>query len=97
MIEIVMVLSFGSSKAVRPSTGTFALSTGARPLGGSCGRKAACSGPAKGRGPDAPSKVDHPYRDRKSTRLNSSHQIISYAVFCLKKKNKTRKTATRQI
>src|SRR5258708_18484575 len=32
--------------------------------------------------------------DRKSTRLNSSHQIISYAVFCLKKKknNKTTKT-----
>src|SRR5438552_6685914 len=28
-------------------------------------------------------------RDRKSTRLNSSHQIISYAVFCLKKKKKT--------
>src|SRR5258708_12134218 len=28
-------------------------------------------------------------RDRKSTRLNSSHQIISYAVFCLKKKNTT--------
>src|SRR5207244_10216827 len=27
-----------------------------------------------------------PQRDRKSTRLNSSHQIISYAVFCLKKK-----------
>src|SRR5258708_17922238 len=27
-------------------------------------------------------------RDRKSTRLNSSHQIISYAVFCLKKKEK---------
>src|SRR5258708_25084379 len=26
------------------------------------------------------------YQDRKSTRLNSSHQIISYAVFCLKKK-----------
>src|SRR5947208_10462163 len=26
--------------------------------------------------------------DRKSTRLNSSHQIISYAVFCLKKKTK---------
>src|SRR5207244_11093530 len=25
------------------------------------------------------------FRDRKSTRLNSSHQIISYAVFCLKK------------
>src|SRR5256885_6727725 len=27
-----------------------------------------------------------PYRDRKSTRLNSSHLVISYAVFCLKKK-----------
>src|SRR5207244_11815022 len=27
--------------------------------------------------------------DRKSTRLNSSHQIISYAVFCLKKKNRS--------
>src|SRR5438034_8389459 len=27
--------------------------------------------------------------DRKSTRLNSSHTVISYAVFCLKKKNKT--------
>src|SRR5688572_32315375 len=29
------------------------------------------------------------YQDRKSTRLNSSHSQISYAVFCLKKKNKT--------
>src|SRR5260221_9719409 len=27
-------------------------------------------------------------RDRKSTRLNSSHTVISYAVFCLKKKKK---------
>src|SRR5688500_19450416 len=30
-------------------------------------------------------------RDRKSTRLNSSHLVISYAVFCLKKKKKTKK------
>src|SRR5207244_8486708 len=30
-------------------------------------------------------EVDGAHRDRKSTRLNSSHQIISYAVFCLKK------------
>src|SRR2546427_6781170 len=29
----------------------------------------------------------HARRDRKSTRLNSSHSQISYAVFCLKKKN----------
>src|SRR5256885_9678113 len=31
-------------------------------------------------------------RDRKSTRLNSSHLVISYAVFCLKKKKKNRIT-----
>src|SRR6266511_6014593 len=31
-------------------------------------------------------------RDRKSTRLNSSHVKISYAVFCLKKKKKTKQT-----
>src|SRR5258708_28979478 len=30
------------------------------------------------------------FLDRKSTRLNSSHQIISYAVFCLKKKKRVR-------
>src|SRR5260221_9943534 len=30
-------------------------------------------------------------QDRKSTRLNSSHTVISYAVFCLKKKKKDRK------
>src|SRR5256885_9434911 len=31
----------------------------------------------------------HAALDRKSTRLNSSHLVISYAVFCLKKKNRT--------
>src|SRR5574344_2637595 len=30
--------------------------------------------------------IHNQFQDRKSTRLNSSHQIISYAVFCLKKK-----------
>src|SRR3712207_9003384 len=35
--------------------------------------------------------------DRKSTRLNSSHANISYAVFCLKKKKKTRQTYTNKI
>src|SRR5476649_3063687 len=36
--------------------------------------------------------------DRKSTRLNSSHTVISYAVFCLKKKNKIQEShsATRK-
>src|SRR5258708_16678928 len=33
------------------------------------------------------------FTDRKSTRLNSSHQIISYAVFCLKKKKQEQLTA----
>src|SRR5258708_19282657 len=36
--------------------------------------------------------VRNEYLDRKSTRLNSSHQIISYAVFCLKKKKQTAPT-----
>src|SRR3712207_7305997 len=35
------------------------------------------------------SMVRAPRRDRKSTRLNSSHANISYAVFCLKKKKQT--------
>src|SRR2546426_3748723 len=34
-------------------------------------------------------------RDRKSTRLNSSHLVISYAVFCLKKKKKSINSKTR--
>src|SRR5207244_11449962 len=49
---------------------------------------------ALGRHPDegrhglrGPRDVHRGLEDRKSTRLNSSHQIISYAVFCLKKKN----------
>src|SRR5438132_2246783 len=35
--------------------------------------------------------------DRKSTRLNSSHTVISYAVFCLKKKTNTADAATHQL
>src|SRR5258708_25648047 len=49
------------------------------------------SGPAEGLSDlpvRAPARDGRRERDRKSTRLNSSHQIISYAVFCLKK-NKT--------
>src|SRR2546426_6499264 len=34
------------------------------------------------------------HQDRKSTRLNSSHLVISYAVFCLKKKKKNDRTST---
>src|SRR5207248_11448407 len=37
-------------------------------------------------------RIAVPGRDRKSTRLNSSHRTISYAVFCLKKKNRNNPT-----
>src|SRR3712207_8533709 len=39
--------------------------------------------------PDGERDLDEHERDRKSTRLNSSHANISYAVFCLKKKKHT--------
>src|SRR2546429_3069779 len=45
---------------------------------------------ARRRFPEGPSGKRRRARDRKSTRLNSSHGYISYAVFCLKKKKKKR-------
>src|SRR2546427_11100721 len=50
---------------------------------GLCARKRARRADATRGGPTAPK-----HEDRKSTRLNSSHSQISYAVFCLKKKKK---------
>src|SRR5438132_4887143 len=53
----------------------------------------------RGRGRRRPARRRglEPRGDRKSTRLNSSHTVISYAVFCLKKKKKTKtKITTRQ-
>src|SRR2546428_9695578 len=44
-------------------------------------------GPRRRRGSSRSDRETH--ADRKSTRLNSSHDQISYAVFCLKKKKKT--------
>src|SRR2546422_6190873 len=43
---------------------------------------------------DGEAQPGSPARDRKSTRLNSSHGYISYAVFCLKKKKTTQKNNT---
>src|SRR5207248_11237772 len=43
----------------------------------------------RGAGPRPAGAGLPPEEDRKSTRLNSSHRTISYAVFCLKKKNKS--------
>src|SRR3712207_8992461 len=45
----------------------------------------------RGDGPDV-AQPQHPSPDRKSTRLNSSHANISYAVFCLKKKKNNKST-----
>src|SRR5216684_7416181 len=56
----------------------------ALPIRPGCARHAR---PARGMWPGAASR---PVPDRKSTRLNSSHGYISYAVFCLKKKNKNK-------
>src|SRR2546426_1749070 len=43
-----------------------------------------------------PAARDRAPIDRKSTRLNSSHLVISYAVFCLKKKKKNKPTHDRR-
>src|SRR5687768_18224279 len=50
--------------------------------------------PSRNRIIDERIKMNNRSTDRKSTRLNSSHGYISYAVFCLKKKKKKQKTKT---
>src|SRR5256885_12130604 len=56
--------------------------SGLRLRGGACGSK------------DQLARRPRQQADRKSTRLNSSHLVISYAVFCLKKKKKSLPLAT---
>src|SRR3712207_9047694 len=58
---------------------------GARPPRGG-GRPGRHGGPGRAPGSGRRPGRGRPHRDRKSTRLNSSHANISYAVFCLKKK-----------
>src|SRR5689334_24827828 len=60
--------------------GTGGAGVNRRPSGRSAGLRARRAAPAAGSA-----------QDRKSTRLNSSHSSISYAVFCLKKKKKYNK------
>src|SRR5260221_7172164 len=62
---------------------TFAGTAGVKLNGGAAGASATCTTGTSG--------------DRKSTRLNSSHTVISYAVFCLKKKKKQKRSAVDQI
>src|SRR6266550_8332890 len=57
------------------------------------GRGSGAMAPPKDRGPHATLRR----QDRKSTRLNSSHGYISYAVFCLKKKKKKKHGSQRPI
>src|SRR5699024_11876591 len=62
--------------------------------GRGCGRR--CAGHPPDLAGDGPGPGHHAARrDRKSTRLNSSHVSISYAVFCLKKKNSVLAVSTR--
>src|SRR5260221_8089464 len=60
-------------------------------------RRAAARAAAGGRPGHAHSGRARRSGDRKSTRLNSSHTVISYAVFCLKKKKKKKKTQSSPI
>src|SRR5436190_9763838 len=64
-----------------PRSTLFPYTTLFRSRGASCSRTCwSATSPAR---PPRPTSAS---RDRKSTRLNSSHTVISYAVFCLKKK-----------
>src|SRR5438094_7787893 len=67
------------------------VAAGSRPRYGACGRISCSHWRARVRSGGAMMKHVLPFlitiADRKSTRLNSSHRTISYAVFCLKKKN----------
>src|SRR5206468_9557902 len=56
-----------------------------------------CADPGEVRGRHAAHRRRHRPGDRKSTRLNSSHDQISYAVFCLKKKKQKNKLTSALI
>src|SRR5690606_40646385 len=72
----------GAHRGAQPAVPELDGDPGARGTGGACGRTQRVRDPA--RRPDTARR-----EDRKSTRLNSSHVKISYAVFCLKKKSAT--------
>src|SRR3712207_6888419 len=76
-------------RSAGPREGQLPVGAGARRLRALDPRGVRGARPAPG-----PSRAGHLPRDRKSTRLNSSHANISYAVFCLKKKQNTPLTTT---
>src|SRR2546430_12943943 len=59
-------------------------------------RASSCVSAAVIETPVNPASISRCTRDRKSTRLNSSHSQISYAVFCLKKKKTQKRRTPRQ-
>src|SRR6266542_6236416 len=61
----------------------------ALPISTRAARSCTCTSTSSSPASTSPSPC--PRRDRKSTRLNSSHGSISYAVFCLKKKKKNKR------
>src|SRR2546427_6983660 len=67
---------------------------GAQRSGEGAVRRHVLRGPQRGGARDREAAAGQPQADRKSTRLNSSHSQISYAVFCLKKKKETHNIAT---
>src|SRR2546422_10018124 len=67
----------------------------ALPISSRCGRAKRRSSPRRHEATVPAARKNRRSRDRKSTRLNSSHGYISYAVFCLKKKNKKKNHAER--
>src|SRR5437667_7604184 len=86
MLRVTLDADQPAAQARRPLFGGMA--TSPLPGGGERTRLAGSAVP----GPAARGAVsDHCSADRKSTRLNSSHITISYAVFCLKKKKSGRK------
>src|SRR2546427_5450815 len=72
-----------------PYTTLFRSCSATKTTGSCCPRPG--SSALRGRCPPTPCSCGRSRGDRKSTRLNSSHSQISYAVFCLKKKKKKQK------
>src|SRR5438477_9880654 len=80
-----------------PRSTLFSYTTLFRSVGRGRDPPPAGAGPGRVRGfRSVADRAEYPRQDRKSTRLNSSHMSISYAVFCLKKKKK-KTTARRTI
>src|SRR5438034_7936130 len=76
----------------RPRDGAGAHRAGGGPADGRAGADGEFRGASVGR----PAVGRSGGRDRKSTRLNSSHTVISYAVFCLKKKKNRKNRNTKR-